>query len=133
MENIFAEGTRKKVRFSHPSGDLSIERLWELKINRAEDKNYLYKLETDLTEEFEAFGKSVRREILVKNKQKQLVELKLNIVTYIIDTLLKEEEEAAERLNNKEHNQGLLELIADKRKEELKGKSIEELEAMLKK
>ena len=133
MENIFAEGTRKKVRFSHAAGDLSIERLWELKIDKSDDKNYLYKLETSLIEELESFGKTTRREVPIKNKQKELVELKLSIVTYVIDTLLKEQEEAAEKLDNKKSNEPILEVILEKEKEELKNKSVEELKAMLKK
>ena len=86
-----------------------------------------------LQKEFDEFGKTTRSERIVKNSKKDLAELKLNIVSYIIDVFLKEDQEDILRAENKKSNEPILELIIEKEKEELKGKSIEELKAMLKK
>lgn len=133
MENIFAEGTREKVRFlvqtDNKSVDISIEQLWDFRKNI----DFLYNLEEKLQKEFDEFGKTTRRERIVKNSKKDLAELKLNIVSYIIDVFLKEDQEDILRAENKKSNEPILELILEKEKELLKSMSIEELKAMVKK
>lgn len=59
-------------------------------------------------------------------------ENKIQIAKYIVKFKQEEIEERLQAKDKKEYNQKLLELIERKQNEELAGKSIEELQAMLK-
>lgn len=126
MEN-FQKASRLKLRFETSNGVISIEQLWDLKYSTLCD------LEERLQLELAKFGETTRRKTTTRNKEKELVQLRYDIVNYILDVIDTEREEANAKLDAKEHNQKILELINDKKNESLKGKTIEELEAMLKK
>ena len=59
-------------------------------------------------------------------------ELRLEIVTYVLDVREKEAEEAKNAASVKEHNQKILELIAQKQNQQLAEMSIEDLQRMMK-
>jgi len=125
MENIFVEASRSKLRFGI-NGSISTEQLWDIPMTTLVDA------EQALTEVCEGYAKSTRRTKRNRTKAQQENELRLKIVTYVLDVREAEQEAASLAAETKAHNQKILELIASKREGELASKSIEELEAMLK-
>lgn len=127
----FENALRKKYRFPSIVGDLTIEQLWDLPLqstraNRA-DLNSVAKeinrsLKTQIEESFVETS---------NNPLKAELEEKLEIVKHVI-AVQKAENEAERTVAEKKAKKAeLLELLHDKRKEELKGKSTAEIEAMI--
>jgi len=123
--SIFEQASRLKLRFDL-QGNISTEQLWDV------DLDNLVTYEEQLIEVVASYGKSTRRKTSRKTNEQATNELRLAVVASILDTRIKEQEEAQEAAANKAHNQEIMEQIAEKQKDELKGKSIEELKAMLK-
>lgn len=123
--NIFEAASRKKLRFDI-NGQISTEQLWTASMTSLTDYEQM------LTETVESYGKATRRSRKAKTAAQEQNELRLAIVTYILDVREAEQIEAEQAASNKAHNQKILELIQSKKENELQGKSIEELEAMLK-
>ena len=123
MEN-FKTATQKKLRFQTSKGLLSTEQLWDLSI---ED---LDTLAVSLEAEHKESGK---KSFLVKSNLKdKTAKLKFDVVLDVLNTKVDEIEAAKEAAEIKEHNKKIINLIAEKQDESLKGKSIKQLEAMLK-
>ena len=122
---MFEKASRKQLRFNTPAGSVSVERLWQMKISD------LIALEDTQTEVCEKYVKTTRRKSS-RTAEQQDDELRLEILTYIIDTLEKESLDANEKLQNKEHNQKIMALIAKKEQESLENLSLEELSKLLK-
>lgn len=123
LTNIFEEATRYKYRFPF-KGMISVEDLWDLKLQ-------------DLDSVFKLLNKEKKQSdeeslLQVKSEADQELENKIQIVKFIVKFKQEEIEERLQAKDKKEYNQKLLELIERKQNEELAGKSIEELQAMLK-
>ena len=58
--------------------------------------------------------------------------MKFDLVLEILNTKVEEQQTATEAKEIREHNKKIIELIAEKKDESLKGMSIKQLEAMLK-
>ena len=123
--NIFEQASRCKLRFDL-SGQISVEQLWDVNMNA------LATYEEQLTEVVESYGKSTRRKAGRKTTDQELNELRLAIVTSVLDTRIAEREAASEQLATKAHNQKIMELITAKQEEGFKQMSVEELQKMLK-
>jgi hypothetical protein len=121
--NIFEAATKGKYRFPF-KGMISVEDLWDLKLQ-------------DLDSVFKSLNKQKKQNdeeslLQVKTAEDQELDNKIQIVKYIVKFKQEEIEERLQAKDKKEYNQKLLELIERKQNEELAGKSIEELQAMLK-
>lgn len=121
--NIFEVATKEKYRFPF-KGMISVEDLWDLKLQ-------------DLDSVFKSLNKQKKQNdeeslLQVKTAEDQELDNKIQIVKYIVKFKQEEIEERLQAKDKKEYNQKLLELIERKQNEELAGKSIEELQAMLK-
>lgn len=121
--NIFEAATKGKYRFPF-KGMISVEDLWDLKLQ-------------DLDSVFKSLNKQKKQNdeeslLQVKTAEDQELDNKIQIVKYIVKFKQEEIEERLQAKGKKEYNQKLLELIERKQNEELAGKSIEELQAMLK-
>lgn len=120
--NIFEVATRHKYRFPY-KGQISVEDMWDLPV-------------TELDKIFKILNKQVKtaqEESLLKTKTKEdeVLENQIKIVRHIVSV---KQEEASNRLKEKERKaqkQRIMEIMADKQDEELKGKSIDELQKML--
>ena len=123
--NIFEKASRIRLRFN-VEGNISVEQLWSAPITR------LVEYEQALTEVVESYGKSTRRTKKVRSTEQEANELRLEIITYILDVREAEAELASTAADVKAHNQKILELIQSKKNEELTTKTVEELTAMLK-
>lgn len=121
---MYKQALRSKVRFQTSKGLLNIEQLWEL--TPTELDNLAVALET----EYKASGK--KSFLVTKSKKDKELKLKFDIVLDILTTKVEEQTISQQASATKEHNQKIMGLIAKKQEGELEGKSIEELEKLLK-
>ena len=130
MNVDFEKALRLKVRYNTIKGLVTTEDLWTIPLM----SNIGFSLD-DIAKSINKELKDTDEESFVvtkKNDHKEILELKFNIVKYIIHERLKEREERKNEKIRAEQKEELLALIKDKKKEEIKEKSVEELEAMLK-
>ena len=122
MEKIFEKALRNKIRFNY-RGVLSTEDLWDLPLQQLDT---IFK---NLNKEL----KQLSEESLlnVKTKADEELELKVELIKYIVKTKQAEAKVKQDAKEEKERKQKIMELIARKKDAELEGKSLEELEAML--
>lgn len=122
MEN-FKQASQQKLRFQTNKGLLSVEQLWDLSL---EDLDHLAViLETE-------HKQSGRKSFILKTSEKDKVsKLRFDVVLEVLNTKLEEAEAQLRAQEIKEHNKKIIALIADKKDESLKKKSIKQLEDML--
>ena len=122
MEN-FKQATKEKLRFQTNKGLLSAEQLWDLSLADLDN------LAVELQEKYEESGK---KSFLVKRSVKdKTAKLRFDVVLDVLQTKSDEMEEAKQKAEDKKHNEEIMQLIVEKQKEGLKGKSIKQLESML--
>lgn len=122
VEKMFELATRKKLRFSF-RGSIGVEDLWDLSV---QNLDLIFK---DLNSQL----KQATEESLlqVKTAADKEVEVKIEIIKYIVKT---KQEEAAAKLKakeNKEKRQKIQEILAAKQDQDLQNKSPEDLQKML--
>jgi len=115
--NIFEFATRAKVRFRHSSGLVSVEDLWDLTLPQLD--SIAKALRKTLQDNGESFISEVKTD--------KTIEIAFEVVKYIIGVKLAEKEAAKRRKDAAEKRAQILDIIADKQNEALKGKSVEEL------
>lgn len=123
---MYKKASQLKLRFETVKGSLSAEQLWDLSMSDLSGaikkvKKILKKSDDDELSFLED-----------GNVPDTLNELRFAILKDVYLTRKKEAEDAMTELDKKQHNQKILELIASKKNEELQGKSVEELEKLLK-
>jgi hypothetical protein len=122
MEKMFEVAVRSKMRFNF-KGLLSTEDLWDMSVR---DLDSVFKsLNSEL--------KQVKEESLLdaKTQQDKELDMKIEIVKYIVSVKLEEEGLRLKAKDKKEQKQKLLEILAAKQDESLHGKSIDEIKAMI--
>lgn len=127
---MFEKAVRLKLRFDSPNGQLSAEDLWDLPLTSVNKKTAnLDDLAIHLNKEL----KETVTESFVKKstKSNEAVKLKFDIVLKVIEVKQIEADAASLKRTNAEKKQKLLELVAQKQDESLKGKSVEELQALI--
>lgn len=125
MDN-FKEASKLGLRFNTSKGVLSVEQLWDLtQTDLANCIKGIKKLLKTNDDDDLAFLDST----VVVDKEQQL---RFDILKDVYLTKKQEAEDKRNAKETKEHNNRILELIASKKDQALEGKSIEELEAMLK-
>jgi hypothetical protein len=122
MERMFECAVRNKFRFSF-KGLISVEDLWDL--SPVSLDSIFKTLNSQL--------KQTKEESLLNTKTQQDKELdiKIEIIKYIVKVKLEEDNLRLKAKERKEQKQKILEIMAEKQDESLKGKSIEELTKML--
>ena len=123
---MYKQASRIGLKIQTPKGVLSVDQLWSLSLSDLTTaiisvKKMLKKTEDDDLD----FLKS----IVVKDPEN---ELRFNILKDIYLTRKKEIEDIKAENEKKAFNTKILDLIASKQEDELKNKSIDELEALLK-
>jgi hypothetical protein len=122
IKNMFEVATRSKIRFPF-KGSISVEDLWDL---TPRNLDIIFKsLNSEL--------KQVKEESLLNTKTKEDKELdvKIEIVRYIVNVKLEEENSRLKVKAQKEQKQKIMEILSTKQDESLQNKSIDELKAML--
>ena len=120
--NIFEVATRNKMRFAF-RGLVSVEDLWDLS---TKDLDSIFKtLNTQLKQEKE------ESLLEVKTQQNEELDTKVQIVKYIVQIKLAEEQARLNARKIKEQKQKILEILSVKEDTDLQNKSTEELTKML--
>lgn len=120
---IYKQVIQRNVKIKTTKGDVTPQQLFTMSIEE------LNATAVELSDAYEkSGGKSFIAKRTVKDKD---IKLQLDIVLDVLNTKMDEQEKAATRAANKAHNRQILELIAQKQDEQLKGKSLKQLEAML--
>lgn len=131
----FIKASRLKLRFSTPQGLLSVEDLWDLPLsveyapaNRAKPAN-LDDIAIGLNKQLEETGNKsfVKKASAVD----EATRLKFDIVLYVIEVRQEEAELAEKKASDTLKKQQIMALIADKENEAMKGRSVDELRALL--
>ena len=122
INNLFIMATQHKFRFPF-KGMVSVEDLWDMNVR---DLDTVFKA-------LNAQAKQAKEESLLtaKSKEDSILEAKIEIVKYIVTAKLEEAEAQRVKAENKEKKRRIAEILADKQDEELRGKSADELTAML--
>ena len=121
----FKEATKRKLRFHTSKGMLSVEQLWDL--SRAELSRCIKAVKKAIKKDDDDELSFLDDAVTVNTED----ELRFNVLKEVYLELKSEAEAQRNQLERKEHNAKILAIIQDKREDSLKGKSIEELEAML--
>jgi hypothetical protein len=122
----FKQASRLQLRFNTSKGSLSVEQLWDLSLTELSNSIKAVKKLLKKTDDDEL---SFLDSNITVDKTEQL---RFDILKDVYLTKKEEQDQARTAKEVKEHNQKILALIAEKKEESLKGKSVEELEGLLK-
>jgi hypothetical protein len=123
MENLFIRASKAKLRFKMSKGNISTEDLWDLNLEALDE------LAKALNKEV----KDAREGSFIKKKSvsNTALNLRFDIVKFVIEEKLKEDEEKEERAVKRARKETLLGIIERKEAASMEGKSIEELKSEL--
>ena len=125
MNNIFEYATRNKLRFASIRGELSVEQLWDVPLRSRDEFNL-----NSIAKTTNKALKDVSEENFVettKTAAHSRLEAMLEVVKYVIDVKLAEEETAKKRAENKLEKEKLLKILAEKQDGKLSELSEREL------
>ena len=127
--NIFEQASRRKLRFNTPKGVITVEDLWDLSLTSTTGKANLDDIARNLHRQLKN-GDDVSF-VHKERKSDETVQLKFDIVKYVIDVKLAEADEASKARVNAEKKQQLLALIANKENQQLADMPLEDLRKMV--
>lgn len=127
---MFEKATRLKLRFESPMGALNVEDLWDLpltsqRLNLANLNNIAKGISRRLKAEGEEDF------VNPKSGADEILQTQLEIVKHIIAVKQAENAAARDLADRKAKKERILEIIGKKQDQELEGKSLEELTAMV--
>lgn len=121
-ENMFEVAVRSKLRFPL-KGMVSVEDLWDLSVKNLDEIFKTLNSQIKLVKEDSLLN--------TKSKEDKILELKIDIVKYIVQVKLDEEKQRVKSLENKQKKEKILSILSVKQDEDLQNKSPDELQAML--
>ena len=128
MNNIFEKASRAKLRFPTPRGNLSVEQLWDLPLDKGEVNLYnlaqelLTQVDDKPAEKLSFFSKAVTVD--------ETAELRFEVIKHIVTARVAEAEVNQNEAIKRSQKEELDALIAAKKAEAKQNLSLEELEAM---
>lgn len=125
-QNIFEYATRNKLRFASVRGELSVEQLWDVPL-RSHDSFNLNSVALVAHKALEE-ASAMNFVDTAKTAEHTRLEAALEVVKYIINTKLNEEEAAKKRAANKQEREKLLAILAEKQAGKLSELSEKELQ-----
>lgn len=122
IEKMFEVATRSKIRFPF-RGQVSVEDLWDLSV---ENLDSVFKT-------LNSQVKQAKEESLLstKTKEDEVLDMQIEIVKYIVQVKLEENNQRLLAREKKEKRQKLLAILAEKEDSEIKDKSSDEIRKML--
>ena len=121
--NIFETATRNKLRFMTQKGSVSIEDLWDLSLESLDTVAKTYnKLVTESAEE---------SYIKKQPATSKVFQTQFDVVLRIIEVKLAEKDARQKATFKANERAKLLDLLEQKKTQELQGKSVEEIEMAL--
>ena len=130
MEKMFESATRFKVRFETTKGMITVEDLWDIPLTSRTTGFSLDDVAKNLNKQVKESGEESF--VVKKSTNNETLELKFEIVKYIIKKRLEEKETLNKELIKATEKEKLLKLLSEKKDENLKSKTVEEIEQMLK-
>jgi hypothetical protein len=128
--DIFEQATRLKLRFDTSRiGEIAAEDLFDLPLTSKTGRANLDDLARGLHKQLKN-GDDVSF-VEPTRSSDPVIQLRFDIVKHVIDVKIEANKAEAKKRDDAEKKQKILALIADKKDEALKGKPLEELEAML--
>ena len=128
--DIFEQATRLKLRFAtNRIGEITAEDLFDLPLTSRVGRENLDDMARGLHKQLRN-GDDVSF-VEPSRTSDPVIQLRFDIVKHVINAKLEENKAEAKKRDDAEKKQKILALIADKKDDELKGKPLEELEAML--
>lgn len=124
-QNIFEYATRNRLRFASTRGELTVEQLWDVPLRSRDgfDLNAtakaVHKTLKDTEENFVETTKTVAH---------TRSEVAMEIIKYVIEVKVAEEEAAKTRASKKEEKQKLLTILAEKQDGKLSALTEKELQ-----
>lgn len=126
---MFQKASREKLRFDTGKGQLSVEDLWDLPLTSTTGRPNLDSIAQELNKQLKT--SDTVSFVNPSKKTNNTVQLKFDIVKYIIDVRLAENNARLQATEKAERKEKLRKLINAKEEEDLQGKTREELIAML--
>lgn len=126
---MFEKASRLKLRFPSSKGLLSAEDLWDLPLTSERNASLnglaqaAYQGSASSTPDFVGTA--------AKSDETKLNELRLDIIKHVIAVRIAERDAAAQAQQKREQKQKIMALIEEKQDESLRGKTAEELQALL--
>ena len=127
--SIFEKATRQKLRFETQQGALTVEDLWGLPLTSQTNKANLDEIARNLFQKLKS-GQDVSFVDTAK-KTDATTQLKFDVVKYIIDVRLAENDAKNQAAAKAEQRERLQEIISRKQDQALEGASLEQLQAQL--
>ena len=127
---MFESATRLKVRFETTKGMITVEDLWDIPLTSRTTGFSLDDVAKNLNKQVKESGEESF--VVKKSTNNETLELKFEIVKYIINKRLEEKETLNRELIKATEKEKLLKLLSEKKDENLKSKTVEEIEQMLK-
>lgn len=130
ITNNFEKATRLKLRFETTKGNASVEELWDLPLTSSSNRPNLNSIAVGLYKKLE----SAENISFVDDTKAsdEIIQLKFDIVRYIIEVKKNERKIASEIKANADKKQKLLAIIESKKDDALVNMDIAELEKMVK-
>ena len=128
MTNIFEQASRKALRFQTVKGELTVEQLWQLNLDKGEVN--LYQLATELVADVNSKPQKELSFFKKKTNKNELAELKFAIIEHIVITKVSEIEENESAAVRKSEIDEIDKLIAAKEAESKASMSLEDLKKL---
>lgn len=126
--NIFEQASKDKLRFQTVKGNLTVEQLWDLPLDKGEVN--LYQLATELLVDTQNKPEQALSFFKKTTSKNELAQLKFDIVKHIVTTKVAEIEDKTNEAVKQSEIAELDKLIAAKEAEAKAGLSLDELKAM---
>ena len=126
--NIFEQASKDKLRFQTVKGNLTVEQLWDLPLDKGEVN--LYQLATELLVDTQNKPEQALSFFKKTTSKNELAQLKFDIVKHIVTTKVAEIEDKTNEAVKQSEIAELDKLIAAKETEAKAGLSLDELKAM---
>lgn len=124
---MFEQATRLKIRFETAKGSLTVEDLWDLPLTSANRPNL-----NDIAKSLSRYLRENEEDFVgTASKADTAAQLKFAIVKHVIGVRIAENEAAKTAADRRETKTRIMALIAEKQDENLRGKSLDELQAMV--
>ena len=126
--SIFEQASKDKLRFQTVKGNLTVEQLWDLPLDKGEVN--LYQLATELLVDTQNKPEQALSFFKKTTSKNELAQLKFDIVKHIVITKVAEIEDKTNEAVKQSEIAELDKLIAAKEAEAKAGLSLDELKAM---